>query len=868
MLNRPLHPKQKTVTLIVDVPNKIELENEEPFSSASNLNLLTSLRTGRVNIWNKEAIPNFTGINSLDIFTTYLDYDYYGESEVQLNFDFNKECKKRKELEAEDGRFFSEDIEYFLIPHQKDLYVSRRLWNHIQSLIEEIKKVGSKLIIVTGKWALFFLTGSTTFAQTAGTPKDKKPLGGLVKFRSSVMEIHPCWGEFDAILVPIYHTVNSSGMPDKVPIMEIDIQKLAYRYHKIKEEGIKYFLEPPKEYILGTEKDVVLSYLSQIKETLDEKPTLLCVDIETFFHSVIDCIGITLSKDSGICIPFCTVDKPYFWSKEDEIDILCAIREVLLHPNALHLGQNYQSDCQYFYFCLKMKINGEDDTMVLHHILYNYLPKDLAFLASVYCEFYRYWKDDIAASAENPETRWIYNIKDIQYTLEIHEVLSGMFRNIGGKLEELYYFQQRRLSPVLVNMMERGVRIDVEEKERLYNFFKNLMNEIELKINDVLGFEFNQNSTPQKKSLFKDYFGMTLKVKKKGGNETCDASAMLDYIQEYPKLRPFLTLLLEYASLKVFVNTFLAMKLDEDNRARTQYRISGTATGRLASTKNVRGRGANFQNIPSKGKIDLRYAVEVIEEDEEDITLHDDLVIEGNIVLPNIKKVFLADEGMEIADFDLSGADLQVVAWDSECKWLMDYFKNPRGNGKAYHYIASEFFGREISAKEYKTYKAVYHGSNYGMGISKLASMARIPESLARELQEHYFYLNPEVKIWQQRVEREIKNKGYISNIFGRRGWFLNKNDVTLLNKAYSFIPQSSVSDIINRAMVKIYEEYSFIEILLNVHDSVVVQYPIDRAEECRLLVKDAMMVELPYKTPLRIPSDGKFSRVSYGDVS
>jgi hypothetical protein len=68
--------------------------------------------------------------------------------------------------------------------------------------------------------------------------------------------------------------------------------------------------------------------------------------------------------------------------------------------------------------------------------------------------------------------------------------------------------------------------------------------------------------------------------------------------------------------------------------------------------------------------------------------------------------------------------------------------------------------------------------------------------------------------------------------------------------------------------MVKIYEEYSFIEILLNVHDSVVVQYPIDRAEECRLLVKDAMMVELPYKTPLRIPSDGKFSRVSYGDVS
>jgi DNA polymerase I-like protein with 3'-5' exonuclease and polymerase domains len=870
MLNRPLHPKQKTVTLIVDVPNKIELENEEPFSSASNLNLLTSLRTGRVNIWNKEPISNFTGINSLDIFTTYLDYDYYGEAEVQLNFDFNKECKKRKELDSEDGRFFSEDIEYFLIPHQKDLYVSRRLWNHIQSLIEEIKKVGSKLIIVTGKWALFFLTGSTTFAQTAGTPKDKKPLGGLVKFRSSVMEIHPCWGEFDAILVPIYHTVNSSGMPDKVPIMEIDIQKLAYRYHKIKEEGIKYFLEPPKEYILGTEKDVVLSYLSQIKETLDEKPTLLCVDIETFFHSVIDCVGITLSKDSGICIPFCTVDKPYFWNKEDEIDILCAIREVLLHPNALHLGQNYQYDCQYFYFCLKMKINGEDDTMVLHHILYNYLPKDLAFLASVYCEFYRYWKDDIAASAENPETRWIYNIKDIQYTLEIHEVLSGMLRNIGGKLEELYYFQQRRLSPVLVNMMERGVRIDVEEKERLYNFFKNLMNEIELKINDVLGFEFNQNSTPQKKSLFKDYFGMTLKVKKKGGNETCDSSAMLAYIQEYPKLRPFLTLLLEYASLKVFVNNFLAMKLDDDGRARTQYGLAATATGRLNSRKNVRGRGGNLMNIPEKGKINLKYAVEVLDYDEAETSeedYFDDFVVEGSISLPNIKEIFLPDEGKEIMDADLSGADIQIVAWDSQCKWLMDYFSNPKNTEKVYRYIANNFFQREISNDEYKTFKGIFHGTNYLMGIAKLAAMARIPEWQARELQEYYFHLNPEIPLWHQRIERSIKKQGYIENIFGRRAWFLNKNDVNLMNKAAAFIPQSSIADVMNRALVTIEETLPEVEILLQVHDSGVFQYDIEIADEMRKKIKTAMEVVIPYKPELIIPSDFKVSRKSYGST-
>lgn len=412
--------------------------------------------------------------------------------------------------------------------------------------------------------------------------------------------------------------------------------------------------------------------------------------------------------------------------------------------------------------------------------------------------------------------------------------------------------------------------------------------------------------------------------------------------------------------------------------------------------------------MPSKGKIDLRYAVEVI---DDEIDTDNGLIIEGNIILPNIKKVFLADTGMELADFDLSGADIQIVAWDSECKWLMDYFAAPRGNGKVYHYIASEFFQREITDKEYKTYKAVFHGcvtgdhevltrdgwvrideydektplavwdgdnknvffeipksfnrdfveadedlfeikgssfdflgtqdhkfpymtsegklcreeanklpaegyllygldgksfldiskctrslvkhsgtkvycpqtstgyfmckrnghiyvtgnTNYGMGISKLAAMSRIPEWQAQQLQDYYFHLNPEVREWQKRIERDIKTKGFISNIFGRRGWFLNRNDVTLLNKAYAFIPQSSVSDVINRAMVTIDETLPEVQLLLNVHDSTVTQYPIEKAAYYRQKIKEAMMVELPYKRPLTIPSDGKFSTVSYG---
>jgi DNA polymerase I-like protein with 3'-5' exonuclease and polymerase domains len=114
---------------------------------------------------------------------------------------------------------------------------------------------------------------------------------------------------------------------------------------------------------------------------------------------------------------------------------------------------------------------------------------------------------------------------------------------------------------------------------------------------------------------------MTLKTNKKKGKEateTCDSKAMLAYLEEYPLLRPFLGTLLEYSAANKFTSTFLGMLLDDDGRARTQYRITGTAFGRLASTKNVWGKGSNFQNLPEKGKVPLYYILQLLAQDVED----------------------------------------------------------------------------------------------------------------------------------------------------------------------------------------------------------------------------------------------------------
>lgn len=242
---------------------------------------------------------------------------------------------------------------------------------------------------------------------------------------------------------------------------------------------------------------------------------------------------------------------------------------------------------------------------------------------------------------------------------------------------------------------------------------------------------------------------------------------------------------------------------------------------------------------------------------------------EGKLLLPNIKRIFVPDEGYELADADLSGADIQVVAADSECKWLLDYFSKPQVK-KVYAYIASEFFQRDISDKsdEYKTFKGVFHGLNYKLGIKKLALMAGISEELAKKLMDFYFMLNPEIPKWHDRLVNDVKTKGYTRNAFGRRMEFWFRRDApTVINEVCASIPQSTIGDVVNRAWGHIVKTLPGISrSAMQVHDSLVLQYPIEYAEDYRVRIPELMKIAIPYNPPLYIDADIKVSRTSYGE--
>jgi len=157
--------------------------------------------------------------------------------------------------------------------------------------------------------------------------------------------------------------------------------------------------------------------------------------------------------------------------------------------------------------------------------------------------------------------------------------------------------------------------------------------------------------------------------------------------------------------------------------------------------------------------------------------------------------------------------------------------------------------------------------TNYLMGIEKLAKMAGISYNLAKSLQDFYFYLNPEIRVWHKRLEHDVKTTGFVRNKFGRRmQFFITRDNPTVMNEVAAAIPQSTIGDVINRAWVNLIKNLPEIQILMQTHDSLTNQYPIEVAEQYRKDILKYMEVPIPYDPPLIIGSDIKVSRSSYGD--
>lgn len=736
-------------------------------------------------------------------------------------------------------------------------------------LAEEIREVKPNVIIAFGNTPLWALTNSASAKSGIGNWRGSElPLAE----RLPTIE-HPIGHR--AVVIPTYHPAAVLRKWDWRALVVHDLRARVRKYIDQPE-----IVAPPYSFIIRPTFDDVTFALDNLHMRADLGPMRLAVDIETRL-SHIACIGLGWSKYDAICIPLMCIERQLgYWSPQEEAAIIMRLHELLTHPNIQVVGQNFLYDAQYFGYRLGFIPRVHDDTYYMQQTAWPGLQRSLAFMSSMYADYHVFWKDEgkdfgAVKTAAHQDQGWAYNCKDCVITYEISEVLDEALKKM--KLYDRYRFEME-LWHHLLEMMLRGVAIDKKTKASLAQTLFEEIDKRGVEIGAICGHPLNVNSPKQMQTFFYGDLGMPVQRAKKKNKYgvypvTLDESALLTLARKEPLLRPLIERIAEKRVLNTFYSTFVMARLGEDQRMRSYY--GRAETFRLTSSEDAFGSGANLQNLP-RGLED-----EVIELDE---------LVHYN--LPNIRKLYIPDSGFTIAEVDLSGADAQVVARDADCKLMQQIFAERKKiwveSGRMMYGAA--FMGPDGKREPYYTrVKSGGHATDYGAKPRALSLALALTMHEAERFQKRWLEIYPEIKQWHKRVEMDLQTKRSVTNRFGYRRYYFDRID-DLLPEALAWIGQSTVACVANLGLVHTgpaHTNYSWgiqylnpsietlrirlkelgFQKLLQVHDSVVFQYPTRNEAAILPLLHQALSVTVPYDNPLVIPWGLKTSTKSWGDA-
>jgi DNA polymerase-1 len=445
------------------------------------------------------------------------------------------------------------------------------------------------------------------------------------------------------------------------------------------------------------------------------------------------------------------------------------------------------------------------------------------------------------------ENLWIYNGLDCCITLEVLDALLPQLDNLTAGT---YEFSRALQAPVL-DMNTRGVLVDEEERWRVVAGYSKqiefLQGQLYTILKEGLGVDINWRSSQQLKHLFYEVLGYA-PIKKKG-KITVDRDA-LEKLQLQFLARPIIAhiLLLRDIAKK---EGFLRTEIDADGRIRTSFNIAGTNTGRFSSSLSEFGTGTNLQNV----------------EDQ-------------------LRRVFVADPGYKLAYVDLEQAESRAVGaiiWNlfhdgrylDACEsgdlhtavskmakpdlgWVSDNFADPMFVLNENRKIAERPYYRQHSLRH--MCKVLGHGSNYMGQPYTMSVHTKIEASAIKDFQGRYFAAFPGIPRWHQHVAKELMEYGYLISLMGRKRWFFGRrNEASTIREAVAYDPQGSVGDILNRGLLQVWRS-ALVQLLLQVHDAILIQYPESEEDSIlpQVLQTIQVPVELSHGRQLIIPSEAK----------
>lgn len=384
------------------------------------------------------------------------------------------------------------------------------------------------------------------------------------------------------------------------------------------------------------------------------------------------------------------------------------------------------------------------------------------------------------------------------------------------------------LVPVLAKMERAGMLVDPDRLHSLSEGLATQIAEVERNIRDLAGDEtFNIGSPMQLSHVLFDVMGLPTKglKKTKRGYYSTNAKVLSDLARDHEIVR----LILDWREKSKIKSTYLdtlGPLRRGDGRVHTTYNQTITATGRLSSSD------PNLQNIPTRSELGR-----------------------------TVKTAFSAGEGSVFLAVDYSQIELRLLAHLSGDEHLVRAFNE----GEDFHAeTAARVFGvpvSEVTPDLRSRAKAVNFGIVYGQQAYGLSQSLHISMAEARDMIDRYYEAYPGVRTFLDNVVARAKQTGYAETMYGRRRHIpeLKAKNPQLRGfgerTAMNHPMQGTAADIIKIAMARVsrrLEEEGFAaHMILQVHDELDFECPIDEVERLTTMVRDVMEHVVDLRVPL-----------------
>lgn len=384
------------------------------------------------------------------------------------------------------------------------------------------------------------------------------------------------------------------------------------------------------------------------------------------------------------------------------------------------------------------------------------------------------------------------------------------------------------LVPVLAKMERAGMLVDPDRLHSLSEGLATQIADVERSIRDLAGDEtFNIGSPMQLSHVLFDVMGLPTKglKKTKRGYYSTNAKVLSDLARDHEIVR----LILDWREKSKIKSTYLdtlGPLRRGDGRVHTTYNQTITATGRLSSSD------PNLQNIPTRSELGR-----------------------------TVKTAFSAGEGSVFLAVDYSQIELRLLAHLSGDEHLVRAFNE----GEDFHAeTAARVFGvpvSEVTPDLRSRAKAVNFGIVYGQQAYGLSQSLHISMAEARDMIDRYYEAYPGVRTFLDNVVARAKQTGYAETIYGRRRHIpeLKAKNPQLRGfgerTAMNHPMQGTAADIIKIAMARVsrrLEEEGFAaHMILQVHDELDFECPVNEVERLTTMVRDVMEHVVDLRVPL-----------------